>query len=103
MKKIISLCTVICAGLMLFTLCGCDDGSSWKTVTLAEYNQVQYGMTHDEVVAIFGEDPNSTESVTTGQYAYTGTVERWINDDGSYASCTFSNGKLVLKYEQNLK
>ena len=52
-------------------------------------------MTYDQVVAIVGSSPSQTRSVTTGQYANTGTEYEWDNADGSKMTVIFVNGTVV--------
>jgi hypothetical protein len=88
---------VLC-GLLLLSLggCGADD-----IVTKAEYEQVQPGMTYEQVTAIVG-DPGSQSQ----QQEYAGIkTEAWVwqNPGGPNMVAMFTNGKLVNKTQIGLQ
>ena len=68
-------------------------------ITMDLYNQVQNGMSYDEVKDILGEgqivSQNKIMDMESTMYSY-------MNKDGSNANFTFSNGKLDLKAQFNL-
>lgn len=69
-------------------------------ITLEKYNQATEGMTYDEVKAILGEGQltSQTKIMDMESVMYT-----WINKGGSNANFTFSDGKLQMKAQFNLK
>ena len=104
MKKLMRILFGILLGVAIQLSVGCDNSSNPKvTVTLAEYNELTYGMSYDMVVAIVGRHEDRTTSVTAGPYADSGTVYRWDNRDGSVMLLTFVSTTLVAKAETNLQ
>lgn len=72
-------------------------------ITMDEYNQIQTGMTYDEVVAIVG---SPGEVISTSTVAgYTVTMVAWYGDSysGANANVTFSNGEVTAKAQIGLK
>lgn len=70
--------------------------------TLEQYNQVQDGMTYDEVVAIFGgKETSSSESEIAGIKS---EVKTW-NGNGTFSVATigFTNGKVSSKSQTGLE
>lgn len=69
--------------------------------TLAEYMQIQEGMSYSQVRDIIGADGteisrNSLAGITTVMYS-------WTNDDFSNMNTMFQNGKLVSKAQFGLQ
>ncbi len=96
MKKLL-VAIMVC---VLF-LVGCS--SSPDDITMEEYNQIENGMTYDEVVEIIGSQGElSTESEYEG---YTIEIYTWYADKtiGSNANVTFENGKVSAKAQVGLK
>jgi hypothetical protein len=81
-----------------------DAGSG--VVTLALFNYVQEGMTHDEVAALIGKNGRLTEEMRLPDL-HGGESEIivyvWENPDGSHFEGRFKNGKLITKLHQNLE
>ena len=72
-------------------------------ITMAEFNQIQTGMTYEEVVAIVG---SPGEIISTSTVAgYTVTMISWYGDaySGANANVTFSNGEVTAKAQIGLK
>jgi len=69
-------------------------------ITLDKYNQVKEGMTYDVVKGILGEGQILSQTKIMDMEA---VIYAWINKDGSNANFTFSNGKLEMKAQFNLK
>jgi len=69
-------------------------------ITLDKYNQVKEGMTYDEVKGILGEGQILSQTKIMDMEAI---IYAWINKDGSNADFTFSDGKLEMKAQFNLK
>ncbi|MEK5445670.1 hypothetical protein [Paenibacillus sp. FSL R7-0331] len=68
-------------------------------ITFAQYQQLNIGMTYDEVKAIIGGDGQAlSESEGMIVYTYTGAA-----DTGGNAVLTFSDGKLLNKAQSGLK
>lgn len=72
-------------------------------ITMAEFNQIQTGMTYDEVVAIVGSPGEILSTSTVG--GYTVTMVSWYGDaySGANANVTFSNGEVTAKAQFGLK
>lgn len=72
-------------------------------ITMDEYNQIQTGMTYDEVVAIVGSPGEVVSTSTVG--GYTVTMVSWHGDaySGANANVTFSNGDVTAKAQVGLK
>ena len=71
-------------------------------VTLEQYNQVQDGMTYDEVVSIFGgKESSSSESEIAGIKS---EVKTW-NGNGTFSvvSIGFTDGKVSSKSQTGLE
>ncbi len=96
-------CGFLLGVAVLFSGCENNGNKYSPTVTLAEYNQLAYGMNYDQVVGILGRHENKVTSATGGPYAQTGTVYTWFNRDNSELLCTFVSTTLVLKAETNLQ
>jgi hypothetical protein len=58
---------------------GDGGGDDDAIVTKAEYDQIQIGMTYDQVVAIIGSPATKVESDTKGNTQYD-----WTNPDGTW-------------------
>jgi outer membrane protein assembly factor BamE (lipoprotein component of BamABCDE complex) len=70
------------------------------TLTRAKYEQVQMGMTYDEVVKIIGP---GTESERYTANSAEVVKYKWAGDNHARITGTFSNGKLSFKTRANLK
>lgn len=98
----------------IFILCiaMADDGTSMTeqlegsvdevTITMDEYNQIDYGMSVDEVVSIVGgegtiQSESELEGIKTVIYVWYGVKP------GSDALITFSNGEVFAKAQVNLE
>jgi hypothetical protein len=102
MKQIAAVVLGVLLGIFVFTSVGCEKHHD-PIVTLAEYNELTYGMTYDQVVAIVGSEPTNQGSVTAGTNAASVVVYEWVNHDDSKMVCTFENLILILKAQVNLK
>ncbi len=69
-------------------------------LTRAKYEQLQFGMTYDEVVKILGPGEEA-ESYTANSAKV--VKYKWAGDNNSRITATFSNGKLSFKTRANLK
>ncbi len=70
-------------------------------ITLAEFNQIQTGMSYEQVKEILKRD-----GLLKSETNIAGTTSRlisWINSDGSNVIITFGNGKVNSKTQTNLK
>jgi len=74
-----------------------------STLSKAKYDQVQTGMTLEEVKRITGEPGRVTESESTiGNRTVKLTSYSWYKS-GEFASISFADGKEVGKSQQGLK
>jgi hypothetical protein len=77
--------------IILNTGCNSSSGDTTTVVTRAEYNQIQIGMTYDQVVAIIGSDGIEVAHASN-MVAY-----RWENPDATIVEVSFVNGKVNSK------
>ncbi|MDT8321559.1 MAG: hypothetical protein RQ826_13620 [Xanthomonadales bacterium] len=76
-------------------------GSDPPVVTLAEYKQIQEGMTYERVQAIVGV---AGEELSRSDVAsYTTVMYSWSNPNGSNMNAMFQNGTLVNKAQFGLR
>ena len=68
-------------------------------ITMEQYNQLQEGMTVEEVQAIAGSGTLTTEEQMDG---YIRSFYSYRNDDDSTAVITYHDGKLYSKCQNNL-
>jgi len=97
MKKL--LISALAVG-MVFALAGCVDG---KKITVDEYEEIEAGMSYDEVCDIIGgEGELLSESSIAG---YDGAIYSWEGKGsvGANANVTFQNGEVVTKAQIGLK
>jgi hypothetical protein len=86
------------AAVILNTSCEKSSGDKTVVVTRAEYDQIQVGMTYDQVVAVIGSD--GTEIA----HARNVVVYEWKNPDATIVDVSFLNGKANTKtISDNLK
>ncbi|MEQ2456306.1 DUF3862 domain-containing protein [Flavonifractor hominis] len=80
---------------------GVTDESQY--ITMEEYNQIQSGMTYDQVVEIIGGPGESTASSGSGNYQI--DMYTWYGNGtaGSNASITFTNGMVSAKAQIGLE
>jgi hypothetical protein len=69
-------------------------------VTLANYERIEVGMTHDEVVAIFGGPGVRTAQIQVGGEWL--EFYSWKAAEGGTATVTFKNGVVSTKNENGL-
>ncbi|MFT8347649.1 beta-lactamase-inhibitor protein BLIP [Clostridium saccharoperbutylacetonicum] len=69
-------------------------------ITMDKYNQIQNGMTYEQVKGILGDGELSTETKIMDSDA---KLYSYINKDGSIATFNFSDGKLDTKSQYELK
>lgn len=74
-------------------------------ITLEKFNQIQSGMTYQEVVDIIGEEGNIlSESNIMNDEQYKTTMYYWYGQDGiSNANVTIQGGKVISKAQIGLK
>ncbi|MBS5166279.1 MAG: DUF3862 domain-containing protein [Butyricicoccus pullicaecorum] len=72
-------------------------------ITLDEYNQIQNGMTYDQVVEIIGSSGSS--AAESGVNDYTIKIYTWYGNGiaGSNANVTFTNGTVSAKAQVGLE
>lgn len=86
--------------LTMLLLVGCSGGNENNKVTLEKYNQIETGMTLEEVEAILGE---GTENASTEAGDVNIKSYQWINSDGSNIQIMFQDGKVNTKAQAGLK
>ncbi|OSA97149.1 UNVERIFIED_ORG: beta-lactamase-inhibitor protein BLIP [Clostridium botulinum] len=69
-------------------------------ITMDLYNQIQSGMTYDQVKGILGEGELTSETKIMDS---TAKLYSYISKDGSNANFTFTNDSMDLKAQFNLK
>lgn len=72
-----------------------------STVTLAEYSELEDGMSYWGAVVVIGFDPVEISRVSMPG-GVTRTVQ-WMNDDGSSATASFRNDYLIQKLQVGLR
>ena len=70
-------------------------------VTLAEFEQLQTGMTIEQANEIVGAE--GTEQIETNALGHRLTVISWQNSGGTTASASFTNGKLDSTFQIGLQ
>ena len=73
---------------------------STDTATMDKYNQVQEGMTYDEVKEIMGSDGELMSS--TGDSSSGTQVYIWYSEGGGTATVSFSGGVVTMKAQSGL-
>lgn len=76
-----------------------------KAITLAKFNQIQQGMTYQQVVAILGEEGEvmSENSFGAGEYSVHTILYVWKAGFMANMNCMFQNGSLMSKSQLGLK
>lgn len=75
-------------------------------ITLSEFNQIQNGMTYDEVIEIIGSPGELLSDVDIGlgqQYATKIYMWEGAGDYGSNANISFQGGRVILKAQIGLR
>ncbi len=83
------------------SISGVEDDSEY--ITLEEYNQIDTGMTYDEVVEIVGSAGTVSSEVESGGYKI--VIVTWYGNGltGSNANVTFTNDAVTAKAQVGLK
>lgn len=115
MKKIIVLFLIIVLNITLYS-CGtpndiikgtdADIINSEASISLAEFNKIETGMTYEEVCDIVGGEGTLGSSVDIGMGdEYKTEIYQWTGDGsiGANANVTFQGGKAVSKAQIGLK
>lgn len=74
--------------------------SGQQKYTMAQFNQVQNGMTLQQVEGILGPGTPSVQGETAG---ISGAIYEWQNDDGSNMNVQFQNGLVIMKAQAGLR
>jgi hypothetical protein len=83
------------------TLAGSVYTAVEPTVTIAEFNKLQSGMTYQQAVEIIGA---AGEEMSRSDIAgYTTVMYAWKNGDGSNMNAMFQNGELINKAQFGLR
>lgn len=72
-------------------------------VTLSEYQQVQDGMTYEQVVAIIGDNGHMLSEMVLPGLDIDSRQYIWENADFSEAQISFDHGKVAGRSQHNLK
>ena len=111
MKKYLTSFLILVVACFLFTACGGggSEGSGKDVLTLSKYNQIENGMTYEEVVELIGCEGTQASEVGekdsdlyTVAYTYMGK-EQVKGDTGANANFMFQGGKLTTKAQLGLK
>lgn len=100
---------VIALVIIIASLGSSDDIADSDKLTLEKYNQIENGMTYEEVVEIIGFEGTPEAEVGEKGSAYYTVSYRYIGDDqvngdlGANASFMFQGGKLNMKSQLGLK
>ncbi|PAW37877.1 hypothetical protein CKQ70_30525 [Bacillus toyonensis] len=80
-----------------------NTSSNEKTMTKAEFEQIQNDMSYEEVVKIIGAEGELQSESTVGEY--TSKLYTWKGEGGlgANANITFSNNKVQAKSQFGLK
>lgn len=101
MRKILSfvLVLIILSTACIFSACESNDTDSSGKITLEKYNQIENGMTYDEVKEIIGSEGTlSVESGEKGTNLYTVIYTyEGVGQAGANASFTFQGENIELK------
>ena len=119
MKKTLSILTVLLLSSLAFI--GCSGADSKTTtdnnsqnqietksteglISLDQYNQINEGMTYEEVKAIIGSDGTAGTEIGKPGDAVHSISYNWTGSEiASFATLTFTNGELQLKFQTGLK
>ena len=104
MKRIITSLLVVA----LFAVLGCGGSGSTNKYTLDKFNQVQTGMTYDQVKSIMGDAGQvTTESKSPSIPGVSDEIiikgYEWQNPDGSNMQIMFMNNQVDTKAQAGLK
>lgn len=115
MKKVVALLIVV---ILSVSLCGCgnlnsiiegtnaDIIASEATISLAEFNKIETGMSYKEVCDIIGGEGTLSSSVDLGMgEEYKTELYQWTGEGiiGANANVTFQGGKVMSKAQIGLK
>ena len=112
MKKTVILLLIIVLNL---SLCSCGNANklirgsnadvinSSASMSLNEFNQIETGMTYEEVCEIVGGEGTLSSSVDLGEYKT--EMYMWTGDGtiGANANVTFQQGKVISKSQLGLQ
>lgn len=110
LMSILIFIIIVCGGLAMTinmnnsiqkSVSGVSDESEY--ITMSEYNQIQEGMSYDEVKEIIGSDGELTSTSSMG--GYTISIYTWYGNGaaGSNANVTFTNDEVTGKAQVGLK
>jgi hypothetical protein len=80
---------------------GLPPAASNSNVTMAKFNQIQAGMSYQQVVNIIGKEGEEMSRVELAGYIT--VMYMWQNTDGSNMNAMFQNGGLISKTQFGLK
>lgn len=76
-----------------------------ELITLSEFNQIETGMTYEQVKEIVGSEGTLTSDVSIGDERYHTKIYTWYGNTltGANANVTFQGGKVIGKAQVGLK
>lgn len=109
-----NICLGVCAALFIITMTGCDATDAYYAypdskdviVTLEEFNQIQSGMTEEEVWNIIGGKCTMTGETSIDGLEEYKTISYGCNGEGTTGAnvqLMFQGGKLSTKAQAGLK
>jgi len=77
-----------------------DSGDTAASVSLDKFNDIDLGMSYDEVKGIMGSEGNQTSMTKSGSYE--SVSYEWKGDKFARISVRFQNGELVYKFQSGI-
>ena len=119
MKKILNVLTILLLASLAFIGCSGADSkttndnnsqnqietkSTEGVITLDQYNQISEGMTYEEIKAIIGSEGTAGTEIGKEGDAVHSISYNWTGSEvASFATLTFTNNELQLKFQTGLK
>lgn len=106
--RVFFLTILIFAAVFIFAVATAGNSDSEKEIlpeliTIEEFNEIETGMTYDEVVKIIGSEGELTSQVDIGEYEFRTELYVWYGlTPGANANVTFQGGKVVAKAQFGL-
>lgn len=99
------ICIILIVILMMQNNINVETNQPNNKITLEKFNNIQLGMTYDEVVDIIGEEGTVfSETNIMQDEQYKTTIYYWYANNGiANANITFQGGKVVSKAQLGLE